>query len=1806
MNLNDTFTFESYIDFIQKIESKKVWRRLNVSDNPEHQTMKMEYYNEHLKSPKPEPRNVIAHNISPLQTIISFTDNQDDTIDISLLDIAMPNISNIIFEGIPRDSNVDDVDDEDDEDDEYSEDDEDSENNDESYESSEDDESGETIERFSMTSSIISDDINQMIQYIRDNDNSENHSEDSENSTEPIINNDQTLVKTEYIAQKYPVYKSIGKTNLGGKHNALLFENPIFNMRMHQRISYNVFQTNELISNGSYINILQTECVRELINKSEKIRIYHKEKYPESTEIDNYIQYIYEFCIDKLFTSLLEHNVTIDIDKFGGYSDLVNFVMLCDILYNDRSVELFRTFLETTNFVSSTHFCYIMFREPSCLAKFICTKPEILKELLNKISLLKFLKMINTNDKSTLIPLLRSTLCKELLLSCSSEEINEISDFLLDFRYNKLSENMTIMHLLFIICDAKSLSEIIVTYPKLRQLINVPDDHGFFPYHYIFSIFFEYNESKNNISAGTITTYIDEKLMTIDNLFTSENNNEPLIYSNFGLYILLLFADYLSADIINKYLDVIINAEVMEDTHTAYFDLLVVDEVGKIIVDIPELLMKKVRLLGYDEEYPIIAYLSYCGILEKWATVQNEAISEILKIYPFLLPFDLYNTLQHKHSFPILATTLLDIGQWEYLSLYFKTLIVDMKNYDLDDISILSDTMRAIMTHDKLSIEFVNANNNLLLFAEYCIICTSEESEEYQEITSKYYTKAAIINVMEYIWNTFIKTKKRATYYRVSYHNLITHERKTDLDTVIEFMQKKPKWFKTCLYFDPELLIDILRHEKFSLTFDDIFDNKFMSILSELIEVIDNHDIDIYDHLINNNYLDGYFDANVEDIIKLIIHGNPTLTEYISKLPGFDKNKIYTSAVSQNELKEIIKQSDNNGYFLWLIRTFDPPNEYKYAFIKNFEEYINETNNHNGLPFLTNGFLKPEVFNNNVEEYISAYVDMIDLCDDIEIHLNQIDFTDIKILSQDIDLSKYERLVFKLLENTTHHNIIRYYRDVDFGKIVDMLLLDKHYIKDLIDQQAYDTAYVCITNSSLNKKDLWLTKIDEMSTIEHIMKNLECMVDYSVNYFADFIEKDPENLKFALDHLTTQTLEDILDNLDNFMPVVNTIMVASDPHDFMDYIIDNNNTSLLELIIQHAQPGIDDELAFNCNTILLKLEIYDCINKDVLISNLHAIDFNTLDLYANYFKRDEFKDKLSQFYAECPSLLICNISDIDKYAPNMDIRSLRMLVINKNITSHIQDKILYLIKDDISKLNIILDKISLYSDFLANESSTVIDAISKNNKLYNNIISLVTATNNDITKNYMFLENTLGDYMFSSNYVKNDDVIKEFAIEVTFDDLISTNKRKIQKIAKLMEDAIISKYLLQRDDISNIFNKSQYIGKLIFEGVLKYIKSSDDIKTSIDRYPESFKKYVDTNNKNLLSNLIMINNVKITNYIYNFILELNDDNRDNYLLTCDDVGNNLLFNAVLHNSNMFKQLITIYFEYYQADVFAYNCVQNMTLLMYAYKCNNIDAVDMILSDDRFGFEQNYKVYSSGSALSHAVTHNNVDYIEKLIDWEHFDKETIIFPKTNVYVPSWINATTPLVEVKLSPIEHACILSLDIFKLLEEKFDDKAILNFEISIDDVIYNIFSLAYQYSPTVFQYLANKYNSLSINLPIKEFIIASQTQPYSWYLLLNSYQRELILYLNKHSLHMNSLIEYDFPHNLFNSSNKMSNYIQTTQEYSIDPVTRCHICCMGKKKILFACHKHMTCVQCACKLYECPDCRAKTDDSSKIKLFD
>jgi hypothetical protein len=165
------------------------------------------------------------------------------------------------------------------------------------------------------------------------------------------------------------------------------------------------------------------------------------------------------------------------------------------------------------------------------------------------------------------------------------------------------------------------------------------------------------------------------------------------------------------------------------------------------------------------------------------------------------------------------------------------------------------------------------------------------------------------------------------------------------------------------------------------------------------------------------------------------------------------------------------------------------------------------------------------------------------------------------------------------------------------------------------------------------------------------------------------------------------------------------------------------------------------------------------------------------------------------------------------------------------------------------------------------------------------------------------------------------------------------------------------------------------------------------------------------------------------------------------------------------------------------------------------------------------------------------------------------------------------------------------------KLLSEKDDITDELNNSfLKIGENNYSVTELTYLYEPDSFHCLLGSKYFNKMKSSFSFFVEHAEVQPASWYHYLQSSEFKSGNHPQSefYKLHSNLRPKY---------INSVAHYIQTKHEPSKTKSDTCEVCLTGKKKIMFGCHKHLTCVRCSLKMNTCPNCRNEGD---KIKVFD
>lgn len=717
------------------------------------------------------------------------------------------------------------------------------------------------------------------------------------------------------------------------------------------------------------------------------------------------------------------------------------------------------------------------------------------------------------------------------------------------------------------------------------------------------------------------------------------------------------------------------------------------------------------------------------------------------------------------------------------------------------------------------------------------------------------------------------------------------------------------------------------------------------------------------------------------------------------------------------------------------------------------------------------------------------------------------------------------------------------------------------------------------------------------STLRTILDNFDISELFSETLFGEsklktFVFSSKENLKILLQKLVSLSV----DELNKFV---------------CDCKTESNNFT--EELVTY----VEKKPEFICKELLDLLCKYQ--NLELITENLIKIyfEFNKLEQNVNLFDEYIVMSINKNNLIHCEEQIIKHYPHTVLYFPKfeellkiLNLDTIIMLLKYKmyDISEYHQDLILHYVCNNFVEIDLmlVLENIFIGSNFLFEKLETLIKLINCDITILKNLISL-----NKFPRDILLLEDSDKNYLLSLVPVSNisNSVAKLFIELLTPSDLIQTNKRGNFKIFNFLIDPYI-KYIINRSDIVILFNDKQ-IGQIIFEELIKLtiLKQCDsflDFNKMLFTLPNNAfnSRYVDTHSNNFymciletfMKEFISVELITDT-FIEQYCNSVNDVEDTNILLHKNINGNNLLFLSV-HFDRLFRKILKLYIDKFGNDCTIESNNNNETLLMYIIK-HNIQLMYLILDNNAFDKNNSYVYVNTGSILTHAIIHQkDVDIFNDLLNWNKIANNTIDTIQ-QIQLFDWNSGK--VTRVHICVVTLACIFNKDMFKIL---IDSKKIniTKHILQIKTKSYDIFEVAYLYSPDSFQFLLGSeyvYNKFPNERHKNFFIEYANIQPGSWYNFVLSKYYSVANYSNNEIWKLHWAIR---PTEIVNSH--IAKYIQTKNEHTSKPEEICEICLNYKKKIMFGCLRHITCVTCAYKSEKCPIC--KNRNANKIKVLE
>lgn len=519
-----------------------------------------------------------------------------------------------------------------------------------------------------------------------------------------------------------------------------------------------------------------------------------------------------------------------------------------------------------------------------------------------------------------------------------------------------------------------------------------------------------------------------------------------------------------------------------------------------------------------------------------------------------------------------------------------------------------------------------------------------------------------------------------------------------------------------------------------------------------------------------------------------------------------------------------------------------------------------------------------------------------------------------------------------------------------------------------------------------------------------------------------------------------------------------------------------------------------------------------------------------------------------------------------------------------------------------------LSSIVMFSEFIEENYEQIKDLARQNRDVLQNLIKF-----ENISTEILFLENSNGDFSLMLIPMKkiNKKLCEKFICSMTSEKILSKNRRGNLKILHFLCDPYME-HILKRNDVATLF-ADKTTGSIIYTSMLESVieKPLEEILKIIPEEIRSNNEYTDVEGNNFYMALldatcdkvVGYNKLEIVEMIEKILIDtsnIDDKTKKLTLLRKNNDGNNLLFLSVKH-SEIFKKVLNIYINFLGKDSLMEANNNFETLLMYTIKYNP-ENVLMLLKNKNIDVSQNYVYANTGSVITYSIVYSkNTDIFDSLIKWEYLASNYMDITQ-QIQLFNW--HTKKYEKSHMTPISLACVYSPEIFRKIHQYYLNKKIdINLHsdfVTIGKNNYSLVELSYLYEPESFQYICGLENGniFPTSKQLMFFIENIDVQPLSWCNFVNSKYYMKDAYTNQQ---LNKVTSKLRPTNIL--AQRIPRYVQTKNEASNTVTEICQVCEQNKKKIMFGCMQHFSCVTCCIKSEVCPFCR---NNKERIKIFD
>lgn len=1193
-----------------------------------------------------------------------------------------------------------------------------------------------------------------------------------------------------------------------------------------------------------------------------------------------------------------------------------------------------------------------------------------------------------------------------------------------------------------------------------------------------------------------------------------------------------------------------------------------------LVENMEEFLVKEMPYYN-GKTYPIIYYLFSIGLQEKLFELQIDnklylTFEAFLQKYPFLLPGQ--NVLVETEIECIeTVKKLVKFSQTDYLRQHFQQILDSVELFD----RYLSNINKMKFLNDSLMIldTTIAPYNIMKIFSDFANEVTTPESTiaSLDDITFIFLVNVAI--------NMYIKE-----------HDL-------ESDTIAQFIYKWaykfnpelfcstlnqvhawPKYFTNNTINTESVSLELFRYmeetilRQTKMTHESIFGDNVDDFPAIFTCYSDNCSI-IYGKLIEHGQLETYYSQNFNVVLNLLHLRDIKITNTIKKLPNFSSTVFYENYDDEDLFRQGYNHCDLL-YCTYLLECTEPSLEYKQDFVKTLD--LTKS------PELTCMLLRKGIIGytsyGSIDEYVSTITLLMStMKDQIVSHIMNFNVSEINnvfalstcsnILTLFISFGCVDIIIKQLESSEEFRQMIKMYEITLVNSLNDSLNLE--LISALLQYNILDKqSIVSFLESTIIKNANLFQKVVNSNNIVDLLMEEDGMRPHNDNMCNSFLLKIleiPESFDCLLNWMTQHL------NHDNSIALISYCSTRG--VDLLAKIIGLYELSKTEQYVKLLL--VTSNYSLITNVMIAELILLD--KKDLIVQCVKSkVDVNVENLNAIIEKYPE-----SALLFENTKELVLQMSDVNIIS----------LFKSPCMTADTQDFVLEHLFS-LQKLNLMCECIlntQIQSQFIESRRDVITKLIEIDNEVFYGLMK-----NNICVNAYLLTVDSDGNYMlpFIPDGYISETLVEQFVSALSLEDLNKCDSFGRSIFNNFVVNPFL-KFVLKRSDIDKFYDNNLHTLKLLIDNIV--INHYESLR----HFPKHILNTI-VNQKGQNIPMILLGAGKCDD-VQDFLM---NDANSNTLEHKDNNGCNLLFYAVLQ-PDIFDDILRMYINEFGDQCVKYHNENCETLLMYAIKHGvHNSSFEMLLTNDKFGKEQNYVYKNSGSILTYGAIYLNDQQFETLMGWTHVSGNHLDITQ-NFELYDWFCGNDPLtsrtsVRGSLLTIAsyHSAFSLKNILKYYENLTRSiKTILFKEkILIGTTSYSPIEFTYLYNPESFQHL--------LGLPFISDLVTTHTffskhyniQPASWF------------YYTQSKLYTNTLTDsYKISYYLRPGAHieSIASIVQAKQECGTSLSDTCNICNVGKKKIMFGCHLHLACVKCGCTIENCPECGNK-EHTKKIKIFD